>query len=288
MAKKALKIDGIIGSQLRDSQGEMLSVDGADIDALTSGNGRINDNHGKGFFNSVGRVTQAKKIYSEDDCDNERHKYFWEKVKSPFIYMAGKLYDDEDHPNARAAAAILRNIHKEDSPLQLKASVEGGILKRGEKDKTLLAQTKIHSVALTFTPANKATLIEPVSLSKSSAPEDEALIKSVMHLARENVPNFIDISNALKMQGIEEKVLKIHDLSKALTAGYGGAGSPSSKIQGAVLQTEVLPNGRKDFKRLTCDDCGFDQIMAKNQLRCRKCGISFSFEKAYAAIVKSK
>jgi hypothetical protein len=202
--------------------------------------------------------------------------------------MQAKLYDDEDHPNARAAAAILRNIHREDSPLQLKASVEGGILKRGERDKTLLAQTKIHSVALTFTPANKATLIEPLSLSKSSAPEDEALIKSVMHLAQENVPNFIDISNALKMQDIEQKVLKIHDLTKALTAGYGGAGAPTSRIQGAVLQTESLPDGRKDFKRITCDDCGFDQIMAKYQLRCRKCGTPFSFEKAYQSIIKSK
>ncbi len=365
MAKKPLEIDGIVGSQLRDSQGEMLSVEGADITELEAGYGRFNDNHGKGFFNSVGRVKKAKKILKEEDCENERHKHYWDKVKSPFIYVSGYLYDDEDHPNARAAAAILRNIHKEDSPLKLKASVEGGIVKRGDKDPSLLATTKIHSIALTFTPANKATLIEPISLAKSeTSKEDEILIKSVMHLAQDNVPNFIDISNAISnaiaMHKIEENVIRISEIvdklkkvgskiempnnlkrwrgkipkdhshhrlmvnyinkihrsgspgsrsearrlyekhinlksnvyslkvKKALTAGYGGAGSPTENTQGAVLQTESLEGGRKGFKRISCDDCGFDQIMAKDQIKCRKCGTAFSLEKVYSSMVDYK
>ena len=358
MAKRSLEIDMCAGSQLRDSQGEMLSIDGADISALTSGNGRINDNHGKGFSNSIGRVTGAKKIYSEADCENDRHKYYWDKMKSPYIYVSGRLYNDEDHPNARAAAAILKSIHKEDAPLKLKASVEGGIIKRGERDKSLLAGTKIHSIALTFTPANKATLVEPLSLEKTcSSAEDEALIKSVAHLAQENVPNFIDITNALRMHKIEENVLKItelskrlrapvgplpekprffnnhegvipkdhpdrqkavdhvnelhrsghrsaaiklferhisgenvnkHELEKALMAGYGGAGAPTNRTHGTVLQTESLADGKKDFKRITCDECGFDQIMAKSQLKCRKCGGSFSFEKMCSSFSRIK
>ena len=356
MAKKSLEIDGIVGSQLRDSQGEMLSVEGADITELEAGRGRFNDNHGKGFFNSIGRISKAKKIFKEEDCDNERHKHYWNKVKSPFIYVSGNLYDDEDHPNARAAAAILRNIHKEDSPLKLKASVEGGIVKRGDKDPTLLANTKIHSVALTFTPANKATLVEPLSLAKSdTTSEDIILIKSVMHLAEENVPTFIDISNILKMSKIEENVLKINDIvsrlkkakkpemptalsswrskvipkthphhkdmlgyinnvhragyqgearrlyhvhisgegyvrdmKKALTAGYGGAGVPTGDTHGAVLQTESREGGGKDFKRVSCDDCGSDQIMAKDQIKCRKCGTAFSLEKIYDSMTGEK
>jgi hypothetical protein len=43
--KKPLEIDMIAGSQLRDTQGEMLSIEGADISDLTTGKGRINDNH---------------------------------------------------------------------------------------------------------------------------------------------------------------------------------------------------------------------------------------------------
>jgi hypothetical protein len=217
MGKKSLEIDMIAGSQLRDTQGETLSVEGADISDLELGKGRLNDNHGKGFFNSIGAITTAKKIFKKEDCEDERHRYYWEKVKAPFIYVKGYLYDNEDHPNARAAAAILRNIHKNDTPLQLKASVEGGVVARGVSDNTLLARTKIHSVALTFTPANKNTLVEPLSLDKSiSYQEDEQLIKSVMHLAQTNVPSFRHIVRDAVAEKILKKLETISSLSSQL------------------------------------------------------------------------
>lgn len=208
----------IAGSQLRDTQGEMLSVEGADISELEAGRGRLNDNHGKGFFNAIGRVTSAKKIFKSEDCDDERQEYYWNKVKAPFIYVKGYLYDDEDHPNARAAAAILRNIHKADTPLQLKASVEGGVLARGISDNTLLARTKIHSVALTFTPANNNTLVEPTSLVKSESDEitDMELIKSVMHLAETNVPSFRHIMRDASATKVQNNLAKLVDLMKEL------------------------------------------------------------------------
>lgn len=214
MAKKPLEIDMCAGSMLRDTQGEMLSIEGADISELIAGRGRLNDNHGKGAFNSVGRITAAKKIFKEEDCDNDRQKYYWSKIKAPYIYVKGVLYDDEDHPNARAAAAILRSIHKADAPLKLKASVEGGVISRGVSDPSLLARTKIHSVALTFSPANNATLVEPLSLDKSQYDEaaDMQLIKSVMHLAESNVPSFRHIvrdASADKVQSNLEKIAQL-------------------------------------------------------------------------------
>lgn len=220
MAKKPLEIDACAGSQLRDTQGEMLSVEGADISDLQAGKGRWNDNHGKGFFNSIGRITEAKKILKAEDCDNERQKYYWEKVKAPYIYVKGILYDDEDHPNAKAAAAILRNIHKADVPLKLKASVEGGVISRGVSDPTLLARTKIHSIALTFTPANNATLVEPVSLDKSHVNEeaDMMLIKSVIHLAETDVPSFRHITRDASASKVINNIEKIVDLMKGDTS----------------------------------------------------------------------
>jgi hypothetical protein len=211
MAKKSLWLDGVVGSQIKDTQGEILSVDGADISELEAGRGRWNDNHGSGFFNSIGRITEAKKILKKEDCDNDRHQYFWEKIKAPFIYAKGYLYDDEDHPNAKAASAILRNIHKADSPLKLKASVEGGVVTRGLKDPSILQRTKIHSVALTFTPANNATLIEPVNLDKSelSTESDMALIKSVMHLAQSNIPSFRQIEREASADKIVDNIKQI-------------------------------------------------------------------------------
>lgn len=339
MGKKPLEIDMIAGSQLRDTQGEMLSVEGADISELEAGRGRLNDNHGKGFFNSIGRVTGAKKIFSEADCETDRHKYYWNKVKSPFIYVKGSLYDDNDHPNARAAAAILRNIHKSDCPLKLKASVEGGVVARGMKDSNLLARTKIHSVALTFTPANQATLVEPTCLLKSDTwAEDQKLIKSVVHLATTDVPSFRHITRHASAEKLMDNLNKIQDIAssvgieiqmpysdvadvvynsityklkknvetinslikeakktedqrkmdqftelfksyvelrKALTAGYGGAGASTDRTGGSVLQSESLEDG---FKYITCKNCGNEQVYMANQVKCRKCRQSLSFE----------
>jgi ribosomal protein L12E/L44/L45/RPP1/RPP2 len=215
MAKKPLEIDACAGSQLRDTQGEMLSVEGADISDLQAGKGRWNDNHGKGFFNSIGRITGAKKIFKAEDCENDRHRYYWEKVKAPFIYCKGYLYSDEDHPNAKAAAAILRNIHKSDTPLKLKASVEGGVLSRGISDSSLLARTKIHSVALTFTPANNATLVEPTSMEKSlDEAADLELMKSVAHLAETNIPSFRHIVRDASAGRIRANLERICELMK--------------------------------------------------------------------------
>jgi ribosomal protein S27E len=213
---KTLKIDMCAGSELMDTQGETLSVEGADITDLISGNGRVNDNHGKGAFNCLGRVTGAKKIFKAEDCENDRHKYYWEKIKAPYIYAEAELFNNEDHPNARAAAAILKNIHREDIPLKMKASVEGGVLSRGITDPTRLARTKIHSIALTFCPANNATLVEPINLDKScsSWDSDKQLIKSVLHLAETNIPSFRHIERHASANTIHDNLLKIQELAK--------------------------------------------------------------------------
>ncbi len=133
-------------------------------------------------------------------------------------YGKGVLFNDEDHPNAKAAAAILRSIHKNDCPLKLKASVEGGIVTRGILDPTLLKQTKVKRIGLTFVPANAATLIEPVSLDKSanSEAQDAMLIKSVMHLAQEHVPSFREIQKAASGVMIASNIRKLTYGLKAL------------------------------------------------------------------------
>lgn len=212
--KKQLEFDCIAGSQVRDTQGEMLDVAGADISHLEQGLGLWNDNHGAGYFNTLGRITSAKKIFKAEDCENDRQRYYWEKVKSPYIYARGYMFDD-DHPNAKAAAAILRNIHNTDSPLKLKASVEGGVIARGINDSSLLARTKITKVAITFTPANNATLVEPLNLDKSSTWEqDEILIKSVMHLAKTDIPSFRHITRYASAEKIVDNFNKIRSIAK--------------------------------------------------------------------------
>jgi hypothetical protein len=152
---------------------------------------------------------------------------------------------------------------------------------------------------------------------------DMELIKSVIHLAETNVPSFRHIerdasaskvvSNIEKIAGIikgskevelptkqeilqyaiESKIQKNvssinelvkDELNKALMAGYGGAGKPTSLTAGGVFQSESLEDGRakdKSFKYVTCDDCGKEQIYSKYQVKCRDCGKSFPMEKLH-------
>ena len=240
-SKKPLEIDMCAGSQIRDTQGEVLDVKGADISNLT----RFNDNHGAGFFNSIGRVTFSKKIFKKEDCEDDRQHYYWEKIKSPYIYVKGVLFDDEDHPNAKAAAAILRNIHKSDCPLKIKASVEGGVISRGLSDPSLLARTKIHSIALTFTPANNATLVEPIAISKSSnfdEESDQKIIKSVMHLAKSNVPSFRHIIRDAAAEKIQDNLAKIQKIACDLNVPTAILKLSKSDLIEASLRVKINKN----------------------------------------------
>jgi hypothetical protein len=316
MSKKPLFIDCVAGSQLRDTQSEMLSVEGCDISALENGTAKWTDNHGKGFFNHIGRITSGKKIFKAEDCEDDRQRYYWDKIKAPYIYAKGYLFNDEDHPNARAAAAVVRNIHRTDCPLKMKASVEGGVISRGISDPTFLAKTKLVGIALTLTPANNATLVEPLNLDKSSSnyEADLVLIKSVLHLAETNVPSFRHIVRDASAERIEnnvnkimvalgtdtvvslkqelikdslksrisENVERIHEIvHKALSAGYGGAGAPTSMSGGGVLQSESQEVGPKSLSFITCDHCGHEQVYGKYQVKCREenCGKAFSMVK---------
>ncbi len=285
----ATRFDAVAASELRDTQSEILSVEGADISELEAGRGIINDNHSNKLPDVVGRITEAKKIFGIEDCDNDRQRYYWNKIKAPYIYTAGILFDDEDHRSARAAAAIIRHQHRTDSPLKLKCSVEGGIVERGKKDERVLARTKIRGLALTFTPANHATLVEGLDLAKSasSTAEDMDLIKSYVPASMADVPTLIDFSKQISMAKIRDNIEKIHEavgalkknssLEKALTAGFGGADAPSNLTGGGVLQTESI-DPAKSFKYIDCPSCGKDQPYMKYQVKCRHCGKSIPFD----------
>jgi predicted NAD-dependent protein-ADP-ribosyltransferase YbiA (DUF1768 family) len=282
---KGLIIDGIAATEAVDSQGETLSIEGADISALEAGLGRINDNHGKQFSHSIGRVLSAKKIYKAEDCDTDRQTMYWNKIKRPYIYTKAELYDDAEHPNAKAAAAIIKHLNKDNAPLSVKMSVEGAVLAR--KDGGVLDRTKVHSVALTFTPANKQTLVMPVSMEKSDSSniDWEVLSKSVAISA--NTRTFIE-TNSIEQRLIDatQTVLsvinKVTELKKALTAGYNGNG-PQGLTGGAVL---IMPSIDKVYT--SCSSCGKKQIVRRNQIKCDHCGASWTMEKIAKYMLEDK
>jgi hypothetical protein len=267
-------IDGVVAAQVLDSQGEILDVKGADISELEAGKGVWNSDHRNAFPDVVGRIVHARKIFGPEDCEDDRQKYFWNQFKSPIIYAKGYLFDkDGEHRAAQAVSAILRNQSRTDSPLKMKASVEGGIIERGKTNSNILKRTKITKVALTLTPANHSTLIETSALTKSSRPGDAALISEYVHFAKDSVPTFVENP----ADRIAYKVEKIASLTKALTAGFGGASSPSSRVGGSVLQTETIDSGNK-FKHINCPSCGKEQPYLKYQVKCRDCHKNFPFD----------
>ena len=325
-----LEWDGVCGSQIRDSQGEMLDIAGADISAIEAGKGITNVDHATGFYNLIGRMTGAKKIFSEADCTNPRHKYYWDKIKAPYIYGQGYLFDADDHPHAKAAAAILRNIHKTDSPLKLKLSVEGGIVQRDTKDPRHLLRTKVVGVAWTFSPANNATLVEATNLSKNSKDteaSDYALMNSIAHLAKSDVPSFRSITrhasastivgniqkieemakslgidpslvvpeiqallNKAVSEKIESNIQKIQEMTETLTKALTagyGAAGIPSDLTGGGVLQGVHVPMGRGISYMTCDECGSEQVYMPKQTKCRDCKKTIPFDKLARFMLKN-
>jgi hypothetical protein len=249
---KSTIIDGVAATEDRDSQNEILELDGANIAQMTR-NGMFNDNHGSGFINTLGRITEAKKIYKASDAKTDREKHYWSQYNRPFLYVKGYLFDGEesDHPNAKAVSAIMKEFKKAGTPLDVKMSVEGKVLKRGERG--LIKESMVRNVALTLVPANKNT---------GSMVIGDTMKKHLMDEIQNTGGDAVYAHTMLKSMGVEvvddesyrlQKILGnvelINNMMKALSVGYGGSGAPGSQAGGAVLTPES--HDKKKVKNVT-------------------------------------
>jgi len=130
-------------------------IDGVDISSLTK-DGVFNFEHqSKDAGHIVGKILEAKKILKKEDCENEAHKHFWNKVKMPFIYVAGELFDQVGHGSAQDVAAMLRydkGLNKDETKALVNFSIEGSRLGREGSNITKCIARK---VSITITPCNK-------------------------------------------------------------------------------------------------------------------------------------
>jgi len=158
-------IDGPITTQTIDSSGEILDLKGLDISDFLEGKATANFEHNNENPDDVlGWFTYAKKIFSEDDCENERQRMFWEKVKTPFLYGILELLDDSQHPGAVAVAAMLRYFKKKNEPVRIGMSIEGSTL---ERDGHILKRTVGRKVAITLRPCNKQCMLDVLPQERS-------------------------------------------------------------------------------------------------------------------------
>ena len=146
------KIYGIGASEAVDRAQERLLIQGLDTSRLRG----IKDEHDEdSMFRKIGAVTFHKKIFSDKDCENEYQLKCWKFARVPFPYAEAELADSDSHPDAQAAAALLRFTSRPEVPMKLGFSVDGGTLERSGPDEKTLSRTIATDLALTSKPANE-------------------------------------------------------------------------------------------------------------------------------------
>src|SRR5271165_686061 len=117
-------IDGVASSQAIDSSGEIVDLKGLDISSLLFG--AANFEHKSDIpAQIVGKIIEAHKIYTKEDCENARHEYFWNKTKLPFLYCNVRLFDDKKESSKEVAALVKDDAeHPNETPM-IGFSIEG-------------------------------------------------------------------------------------------------------------------------------------------------------------------
>lgn len=182
---KSTIIEGVASTEAKDSQGESLDLNGADISALLEGRGFVNSDHSNRFEHLVGRVLDAKKVQSIEDCETSQQMKYYSEKKKPFLWAKLELWDGHGHKEADAISSIYNYYQDRNQEPPIKLSVEGKTLERGKGG--LLKRTIIKGVALTVHPANKTTKTDVVGIVKSAG-APMSLVKS----ESDTVPIFIE------------------------------------------------------------------------------------------------
>lgn len=275
MAATGMLIDGVAASEAIDSSGEILDIEGCDISDLEEGRGVLNYEHrgtdaaGASANDIVGKIVAAKKVYKVSDCENDRQKMYWDKVKLPFIYIVARLFDGAGHEGAKAIAAIIRDHKLNNEPILVRYSIEGSTL---ERDGQRLKRSVAKQVAATIRPCNKtchSDILEDPNAPQGMEPQIEPEAKDVLDGLVENTkkdehshpgymrlggheseydPCIADNPSDLKSVLKKYAILKVFEkVRKTLTAGNYNA-APGSLTGGAALQREHLSSSAKVLK----------------------------------------
>jgi hypothetical protein len=142
---KRLRIRGIVSTEHRDLQGEVVVQAGLDCSPISQGRGWFNDNHRRETGQELGIPTKVWRT----------------KVKGvPATAVEGYLLDTPEGrrvwTNARALAGTGRNYG---------FSVEGAILERDVTDQKRIVRSVARQIAITRCPVNPNTELEPIAKS---------------------------------------------------------------------------------------------------------------------------
>jgi len=248
-SKEGTWIDGIASSEHLDSSGERIEISGVDISSLDK-SGVFNFEHDSSKPASiVGKIFEAKKIVKKSDCDNERHEYYWDKIKMPFIYVAGELFDGEGHEQAKEVAAMLRydssvrkNGKNKDIKNTINFSIEGSKLKKeGQVIKKCIAR----KVSITIFPCNKACEAEAMPIEDK---KDDLLLS----ILGKNEESFCEIMKAIPKYSTSLAPVKLKQ-RKSPKEDYVPQSKVSATMRTGTGESESRPAKEMQIKRKFTD-----------------------------------
>ena len=221
-------IDGIGASQNIDSSGEIVDIAGLDISSLEI-DGSLNWEHKKDVPEQlVGRVLKAKKIFSDKDCEDDRQKYFWNKCKTPYLYILGVLFDDYVD-SARHVAGIFRYDHDNRGKQErdtLGFSVEGAKLPGAVHGMTI-TRSIARKITITNFNCNKVAAAELAPTAKKPKDDKDGLdnifktesFVEIEVFKSEPKSGFWDL---FKKESVMKKAKDLFSMKKEGSVGAGG------------------------------------------------------------------
>ena len=168
MAKLPTYVDGIASSQAIDTAGEIVDIKGLDCSSLLGG--ALNWEHKSDLpAQIVGKIIDFKKIFSDKDCDTDRQKYYWDKIKTPFLYIIGRLFDDKKDSAREVAALFMDDAeHPHEHPM-VGFSIEGAKI---NKEGMTITRSIARKTTITNLPANKTCFAEMIPADKKVSRND--------------------------------------------------------------------------------------------------------------------
>lgn len=210
-------IDGIAASENIDTSCERIIITGLDISSLV---GSVFNWEHKSDQPSqiVGKILKAKKILSEQDCEDERQAYYWSKCTAPYLYVMGELFDDYKE-SAKEVAGMFRYDaeHKDKSPTDtIGFSIEGAKIDKKGMD---IVRSIARKVTITALPCNKAAVAEMVPAAGSKKDSLDEIFKTE-HTTEIQIFSEQNTSKLLEMLKKEDpcahaKILGIEPMKKA-------------------------------------------------------------------------
>lgn len=233
------RIDGVASSQAIDTSGEIVDLKGLDISSLIGGPFTWEHNN-QTPATVVGKILDARKIFSLSDCENDRHRYFWNKCRIPFLYVMGRLFDDKK-PSAKEVAALFKDDaeHPEEQDI-IGFSIEGSKI---SKTGSVVDRSIARRVTCTVVPCNKQCIAEVLPIVDKVKSDDlSTLFKCEMQLFSFE-PSYVELLEKKDAHG--EPLSKPYSSEAQRRWAHTAAGKKALGGEAGVHEWDEATKGKK-------------------------------------------